>query len=302
MSAAQILLDGLVDYAGLFPPASESMRPAVEKYATYLSGPDRAALGRFIVPVGRLAEFESEARELMPRGEKSEPWRLSVLVGESSPAVAEQLLKFNCHHWSGSADGHAIIDAVELKATTAEEIEAHHRQLPSFFQSYFEIPLAGDVEGLVRAIGRIGGRAKARTGGVTRDAFPPARDILSFLAACANENVAFKATAGLHHPVRGRYNLTYGAGSEAGTMYGFLNVFLAAALLRGGESGSTILKVLEEADGRAFEFSEDAITWQGHRVDASSLRAVRTGFAISFGSCSFREPVDELTALISAHA
>lgn len=302
MSAAQILLDGLVDYAGLFPPASESMRPAVEKYATYLSGPDRAALGRFIVPVGRLAEFESEARELMPRGEKSEPWRLSVLVGESSPAVAEQLLKFNCHHWSGSADGHAIIDAVELKATTAEEIEAHHRQLPSFFRRYFEIPLGGDVEGLVRAIERVGGRAKARTGGVTRDAFPPARDILSFLAACANENVAFKATAGLHHPLRGRYNLTYEAGSEAGTMYGFLNVFLAAALLRGGESESTILKVLEEADGRAFEFSEDAITWRGHRVDASNLRAVRIGFAISFGSCSFREPVDELTALISAHA
>lgn len=302
MSAAQILLDRLVDYAGLFPPASESMRPAVEKYATYLSGPERAALGRFIVPVGRLAEFESEARELMPRGEKSEPWRLSVLVGESSPAVAGQLLKFNCHHWSGSADGHAIIDAVELKATTAEEIEAHHRQLPSFFRRYFEIPLGRDVEALVRAIASVGGRAKVRTGGITRDAFPPARDILSFLAACAKHNVAFKATAGLHHPVRGSYNLTYEAGSEAGTMYGFLNVFLAAALLRGGESESTILKVLEEADGRAFEFSEDAITWRGHRVDASNLRAVRTGFAISFGSCSFREPVDELTALISAHA
>jgi len=300
LSAAQILLDGLVDYAGLFPPASETMRVAVERYAEYR--PDRGALGRFIVPVGRLAEFEVEARELMPRGEKSEPWGLSVLVGESSPAVAEQMLKFNCHHWSGSADGHAIIDAVELKAGTAEEIDAHHRQLPSFFQRYFEIPLGRDVEALVRAIASVGGRAKVRTGGITRDAFPPARDILSFLGACAKHNVAFKATAGLHHPVRGSYNLTYEAGSEAGTMYGFLNVFLAAALLRGGESESTILKVLEEAHGRAFEFSEDAITWRGHRVDASNLRAVRTGFAISFGSCSFREPVDELTALISAHA
>ena len=302
MSAVQVLLDGLVDYAGLFPPASETMRVAVERYAEYRSGPDRGALGSFIVPVGRLAEFEVEARELMPRGEKSEPWRLSVLVGESSPAVAEQMLKFNCHHWSGSADGHAIIDAVELKGTTAEEIEAHHRKLPTVFQRYFEVPLGESVEALVRAIARVGGRAKMRTGGITRDAFPPARDILSFLAACAKEKVAFKATAGLHHPVRGKYNLTYEAGSEAGTMYGFLNVFLAAALLRDGESESTILEVLEDADGRAFDFSEDAVTWRGHRVDASNLRAVRTGFAISFGSCSFREPVHELTALVSAHA
>jgi len=194
LSAAQILLDGLVDYAGLFPPASETMRVAVERYAQYRSGPDRGALGRFIVPVGRLAEFEVEARELMPRGENSEPWRLSVLVGESSPAVTEQMLKFNCHHWPGSADGHAIIDVVELKGTTAEEIDAHHRQVPTFFQRYFEIPLGGNVEALVRAIARVGGRAKVRTGGVTRDAFPPARDILSFLAACAKENVAFSTS------------------------------------------------------------------------------------------------------------
>jgi hypothetical protein len=278
------------------------MPAAVESYASYRAGPDRAALGRFIVPAERLEEFEASARELMPHGEGSDPWLLSVLVAESTAQTSEQLLKFNCHHWSGSADGHAVIDAVELKVAKEEDVEAHHRQLPKFFARYFEVPLSGNVDDIVRAIASVGGRAKIRTGGVTRDAFPAARDIFRFLVACQRENVAFKATAGLHHPVRGSFNLTYKPQSEAGTMYGFLNVFLAAALLRRGESESVVLGVLGETDARAFEFSNDTVGWQDHRVDAGALRETRREFAISFGSCSFREPVDELTALLSDHA
>lgn len=278
------------------------MKAAVESYASYRAGSDRDALGRFIVPLDRLEEFEASARDLMPRGDAAEPWLLSVLVAESTAARAEQMLKFNCHHWSGSADGHAVIDAVELKVANEEDVEAQHRQLPEFFVRYFEVPLNVNVDGIVRSIARVGGRAKIRTGGVTRDAFPAAGDILRFLVACQRENVAFKATAGLHHPVRGSFNLTYKPQSETGTMYGFLNVFLASALLRRGEAESVVLGVLGETDARAFEFSNDSIGWRGHRVDAAALRKIRLEFAISFGSCSFREPVDELTALVSEHA
>ena len=295
-------MDGLVDYAGLFPPASQDMRSAVASYASYRDGADRRALGRFIVPVDRLEEFEEAARQVLPRGQGSDPWRLSVLVSGSVRAAADGMLNFNHHHWSGSQDGHAVIDAAELKAANADEIEAQQRELPAFFQQYFEIPLSGKVQDLVKAIARVGGRAKMRTGGVTRDAFPSARDILAFLVACNAERVPFKATAGLHHPVRGSYNLTYEPDSQAGTMYGFLNVFVAAALVRQGASEATALEVLEESDRGAFEFSGDAIAWRNHRVDASDLRAVRNEFALSFGSCSFREPVDELSQLISAHA
>jgi hypothetical protein len=298
----QVLLEGLVDYAGLFPPASQSMRDAVESYASYRAGPDQPALGRFIVPLERLEEFEAAARELMPRGEAAEPWLLSVLVSESTTERAEQLLRFNCHHWSGSADGHAIIDAVELKVANEKDVEAHHRILPKFFVRYLEVPLNADVDAIMKAIARTGSRAKIRTGGVTRDAFPAARDILRFLLACHRENVAFKATAGLHHPVRGSFNLTYNPQSDAATMYGFLNVFLAAAFVRHGAPERIVLAVLDESDPRAFEISEETIGWRSHRIGISSLREIRRDFAISFGSCSFREPVDELTALVSEHA
>lgn len=294
---------GLVDYAGLFPPASEDMRTAVENYAAYRASADRAALGRFIVPLARLGEFESAAREPMRRGDASEPWRLSVLVGEDTRAAAEQMLRFNCHHWSGSEDGHAVIDVVELKAGSVESIEAQNRNLPSYFQRYFEVPLDGKMEVLIAAIARAGGgaRAKIRTGGTTPDSFPTSRQILSFMLACKREKVAFKATAGLHHPLRGSYRLTYEPGSDAGTMYGFLNLFVAAALVQKAEPETTVLQALEETEPGAFRFSDDEIVWRGHRIDASELERVRGAFAVSFGSCSFREPVDELTRLVSRH-
>jgi hypothetical protein len=211
------------------------------------------------------------------------------------------MLEFNCHHWLGSEHGHALIDAVELKAASVQDIENQHRDLPPLFEQYFEVPLGGDIEVLIKAIARTGARAKVRTGGTAADAFPPARDLLRFLKACHRENVAFKATAGLHHPVRGPYKLTYEPNSESGMMYGFLNLFLAAALVARGESDSTVLAALEESDPRAFEFSDGAIGWKGHRFDAQQLRAVRSDVAVSFGSCSFREPVDELSRLISEH-
>ena len=302
VTAAGVLMEGLVDYAGLFPPASQDMPSAVASYASYRDSADRRALGRLIVPVDRLPEFEDAAREVLPRGEGAEPWRLSVLVPNDVRTAADRMLKFNCHHWSDSPDGHAVIDAVELKASDADEIDAQHRELPDFFQQYFEIPLSGDVQPLVKAIARVGARAKMRTGGITPDAFPSARDILSFLVACNTERVPFKATAGLHHPVRGSYNLTYKPDSQAGTMYGFLNVFLAAVLLREGATEATALEVLEESDPGAFEFAGDTVSWRNHRLDASELGAARKEFALSFGSCSFREPVDELSQLISAHA
>ena len=68
VKAVDALLAGLVDYAGLFPPASEDMRDALENYASYRASDDRSALGRFIVPVSRLKELEGRGAEVDGRG------------------------------------------------------------------------------------------------------------------------------------------------------------------------------------------------------------------------------------------
>jgi hypothetical protein len=300
LTAITALLDGLVDYAGLFPPASEDMRPALESYASYLESTDRRALGRFIVPLSRLKELEDAGADLFPPGYDSEPWRLSVLVADDVHTAGEEMLRFNRDHSSGIRAGRVLIEVAELKASTQAEIESQLEALPPSFASYFEIPTSGDLSPLIKSLGRHGSRAKIRTGGVTPEAFPPAEEIISFMSGCRRERIAFKATAGLHHPIRGTYRLTYEPDGPTGKMYGFLNVFMASTLVYAGESDEMALAVLQEEDPLAFSFSDDAIVWREKRIDTDQIWAARADFAISFGSCSFREPVDELESLSHA--
>ena len=74
MDALSILLEGLIDYAGLYPPASLPMEAAVRNYAAYLGGPRAAWLGRFVLPAARLDAFLA-ARQ----GLDAAPWRLDIL-------------------------------------------------------------------------------------------------------------------------------------------------------------------------------------------------------------------------------
>jgi len=295
--AADALLAGLIDYAGLFPPAGEDMRRALENYASYALGPDRRALGRFIVPIARLSELEKEGNDLMPRGKRPKPWRLSVLVAEDLAGAVEEIARFNRDHGSASRKGRAQIDVVELKATTPDEIGRQRADLSGKLTAYVEIPLSGDIPVLIGALAKTSLRAKVRTGGVTDDAFPAAEKITDFIVACAAQRTPFKATAGLHHPVCGEYRLTYEPDAARAHMFGFLNVFVAAALVHAGEGEDTCLAVLKESAASAFTFSDDAIAWRDKRLTTGQVAAARSEFAIAFGSCSFREPVDELAIL-----
>src|SRR6266550_894260 len=252
VKAVDALLAGLVDYAGLFPPASETMREALENYAAYRESGDHLTLGRFIVPVSRLNELEDAGRDLLPRGAASELWRISVLIGENVRAAGEQMLRFNRQQSLGSTDGYAVVDVAELKAATIDDIARQRSQLPDSFIAYFEIPTRGDMSQLVKAIARAGARAKVRTGGVTPESIPPAKEVVDFIIACRADAVPFKATAGLHHAIRGSYKLTYEPDSPVGTMYGFLNVFVASTLVYTGEPAETAIAALEETDRQAF--------------------------------------------------
>ena len=297
MRIRDALLNGLIDYAGLFPPAGEDMRKAVDNYAEYLRGSDRAALGRFIVPLARVAEFEDAAADRFPRERNARPWQISVLVADDVRRAADEISDFNARHTAKSRRGLATIDVVELKASTLEEVGNQQRDLPRTLTSYFEIPLTGDVPSLVKAIAEITSRAKIRTGGLTPDAFPRAESIIDFMFACRAESVPFKATAGLHHPIRGEYSLTYEPGSPKGMMYGFVNVFVAAALVAAGATEDVALAALEETNPGAFEFHDDYLQWRDNKVTSEQLAITRAEAALSFGSCSFREPIDELAPL-----
>lgn len=280
-----ILLKSLIDYAGLFPPAGLDMARAVSNYARYRTTAHSWALGRFIVPAARLPEFE---QHFTPDGS---PWHLSALIGNNLNVDLASIAEFNAR-----LDHRAVVDVLEAKANTPEEIGDIRRRTPEGLIIYFEVPSGSNCESLVQAVHAAHSRAKIRTGGLTQEMFPAAVEILKFLEACIRENVAFKATAGLHHPLRCTRALTYEKDSPVGTMHGFLNVFLASAFLLDGRSTAELEALLLDDDAANFEFGDSSIAWRGQRISQARLLESRA-LASSFGSCSFEEPIEDLRTL-----
>jgi len=149
----------------------------------------------------------------------------------------------------------------------------------------------------VRTVAACGRRAKIRTGGETADKIPPVEIVIDFMQACATAKVPFKATAGLHHPVRSMHRLTYQPDSPSGMMHGFLNVFLAVAFVRTGIDTPLAVALVNEQSPEAFEFDSSGVLWQDQRLSIAQIAEARRDFAISFGSCSFTEPIEDLQSL-----
>jgi hypothetical protein len=296
MTPIRILLSNAIDYAGLFPPAGLTMKDAVQNYSAYLNGENAWALGRFIAPVSRLNEFESAASGLSPADTPS-GWRLSALAGTDIHDDVSKILRFNERQSGPTGTGRATIDTIEIKASESRDIHNAMTAIPRTITAYFEVPIITHPAPLLAVIGETGAHAKVRTGGITRDAFPGSFCLARFILACTKAGVAFKATAGLHHAIRSVYPLTYEKDSQSGMMHGFLNVFLAAAFSRTGLDADIIVRLLEEESSSAFRFGSDGVEWSGYRVDTNRLRALREHGAVSFGSCSFVEPIDALKAM-----
>ena len=289
----QTLLTGAIDYAGLFPPAALSMREAVARYADYRGVAEAWALGRFVVPLARVEELVAAQGAI---GAHGQGWRLSVLLGGDAADPA-RIRAFNAAHARS-----ALIDSAEVKvvgpaAVARRRIASLTEQLPPSVRLFIEIPIDDELRLFVAAIAGASACAKIRTGGVTKEAFPAARDIARFLICCAEHDTRFKATAGLHHPWRGVYPLTYEANAPTATMFGFLNVMVAAALARRGASEEDLIAVLQSERGSDFRFDDDELRWRTLRLPRQELVESHATFALSFGSCSFEEPVLELRRL-----
>lgn len=232
VGSLRALLENIIDYAGLFPPATLGVKQAVEEYIHQRGGEYAWMLRNFVVPASKVHQV---------------PQELPLSVIETDPA--------------------------------REEV-AHEGV------TYFEAP--------PDEAARLGGRAKIRTGGLVPDAVPAVEYVERFLSDCRVHGLAFKATAGLHHPVRGEHLLTYEQGSEKAVMHGFLNVFMAASFLYAGRPQ---VRVLEETDPTSFRFHDACARWRDATVSTEEIQRARREFAISFGSCSFADPVADLREL-----
>ena len=296
MASPREFLYAIVDYAGLFPPASLSMADAVAAYAEYLSGPDRDLLGRFVLPASRLDEFTRSASEHLPRNEGGEPWRLAAVGASDASGARDAALVFN-RHWNGSKRGNAVCDVIELQVADAESVKAAVDTVPDSFELFLEVQPGGDLDTTIGAMAHTRAAAKIRTGGVTKEAIPSSEQVLLFLKLCRHYGVSFKATAGLHHAMRGDYPLTYDPAAPVGELFGYLNVFLAAAAINEGAPDEVTMGILAERDPSRISFDTTGARWQDFHMDYDRLVMARAGFARSFGSCSFSEPVTEAREL-----
>ena len=280
MTIATALLSRAIDYAGLFPPASLDMRTAIRNYADYRRSSNAWALGRFIVPTTRLGEFYENTAEAV------DVWPLSLLTSSN---IKEDL--------QIASDHKMHVEVVECKVRDISEIRTARKAIPENVAVYFEIPIHDDPSEWIAAIANTGSRVKVRTGGITSDAFPSPLLLARLIEACASARVPFKATAGLHHPVRSLQRLTYEHDSASAVMHGFVNVFFAGALLYFGATLSETIAALEDQCTDSWKYAGSEMCWHSWRITTSQMQAVRDNLAISFGSCSFSEPLLEMDAL-----
>jgi hypothetical protein len=286
--SVRALLAEIVDYAGLFPPSQLSMMESVNNYSTYKNSRFKWMLGRFVVPVLRLDEFAEMGKDLFSKNR--DVWKLSVLAREDIYETVRRIEDFN-----GKFPMNAVADALEIKAVSSLEIENIAVSIPENLTAYFELPLNDNLTDSIETLAITKHRAKIRTGGVTPEAFPSAEEITRFMRICLAADVPFKATAGLHHPLRCEKPLTYEKDAPTGVMNGFLNVFLAAGFLHQGFTPKLIRELLMDKREDNFLFTDDGVLWrQEYFITTSQLKNLRSRGAISFGSCSFVEPIDDL--------
>ena len=303
LPSVRVALDALVDYAGLFPPARLDMDVAVAEYARERRGAQAWMLGRFILPISRLGEL------LADLANDAAPLDLSLIVDvdpEPRAWLASLQSRLSDVARLRDCEPRVRVGALEVllpaPLSQRETFDAPLGQLHAALDRaglsdlpvYAEPPRGpGWLESLADtlcAAARAKVGAKLRCGGVTAGAFPSVREVAAFVRAAHGAGVSFKATAGLHHPVR---HVDPATGFP---MHGFLNL-LAAAALAPGLDIATLDGAVAEEDPAAFVFDDRGFAWREHHVSIADLEKARKHAFVGYGSCSFAEPVDDLIAL-----
>lgn len=299
MAAASVraLLTRSIDYAGMFPPCSLDLAPAVKNQAEYVRSPDSWMLSAFVLPIAKFGE----AAGLLAQFDKHHQCRISALGVKTEHAenflkelkqTAETIRSFQKEH-----SGLAPVAQLEMPLPQDVDVKGLNEAAAILadlnLQAFWEAP----VESAEKAIALLA-RAKLpafgyklRTGGVTADVFPSSVQIARAILASTKHHVPMKFTAGLHHPVRQFRD-------EVKTeMHGFLNVLGAGVLSaeHHWDEAQTV-DMLEDQRPQSFEFHDTVFAWRDWEITLDRIKA-RRKFVTSFGSCSFNEPREDLQAL-----
>lgn len=323
------LLRGVIDYAGIFKPADLTLDDAFHRYLSYRYAAQDWMLSKFIIPTKRLRELDPFAEEIL---RQPEPICFALLLrgGESRQLFLENLEDdvADIRMFQDNYSAHVNIDALEVRLPKDLLSRPSHGAYLDFFhavntaisselkqgsrsQVFYEIPFAAmgrdqlrDFLGALQDHNKKWGEhhskpdgVKLRCGGLEPAAFPSCKDLAKAIVSCCKAKVPFKATAGLHHPIR-HENTSFGAPA-----HGFINLLLAGVVASDQSNDfdeELIRELLEDRDVGHFVFTDEAAMWRGTenllRIPVAVVRKGRQNAVLSFGSCSFEEPVEDLVA------
>ena len=330
-NSLQKIMNGLIDYAGLFPPAKLPLDQAITEYISHFRDQKKWMLGRFIIPISQLNDLE----KFIPKFDNVGTLKLSVLGAQSNSdkEFFEQTKKeiSIIKEYRKKHEGKVSIEVIEtklpsqspskdvmakiVKLLNSNNLEHYHEfpELPYVGINYATNEEEGDwddkITPVIEIISKLDNAGiKLRCGGIVKEAFPSVEQVAAMIQNCSIYQVPLKFTAGLHHPIRHH-------SSEYSTeMHGFINMFSASAFAStfpkpNNEQEKFRMFILlshmidcqNESD---FEFTDDKMTWKvgddrdsRFEISKETIEQSRENAAISFGSCSFQEPMDDLTQL-----
>ena len=324
-------MDGLIDYAGLFPPADLPLNEAISEYISQIKSDNSQMLSRFIIHTSKLDELD----EFLPLFEDIGPLRLSVLGGGGN-SDDEYLNKINqnitnINDYREKHGNKIEIDVIECKMpsnspskSTMEKATASlNRNGLTHYHEFAELPPVGmnysteiddsswdkEILPTVELISKLDNAGiKLRCGGIVKEAFPSVEQVAAMIQTCVIIGVPMKFTAGLHHPIR------HFADEYDEYMHGFINTFGAGVFATTFPKPKNsqekyrmfilLSHMIDDQNAENFSFTNDSMTWKvgddrdtQFEIDAETIENARKNGMISYGSCSFQEPIDDLTQL-----
>jgi hypothetical protein len=309
------LLQGTLDYAGMFPPASLDLSEAVAEFRAIRASPEQWMLARFVVPVDMLDSFARQHTADLQNA--APPWQIAVIaspvpafdaLGTATSADGPRLALF-----SGRFGASVQVATYEVRLPAPaglSDLGAQREAVTHVRQSFnpggstrifYEVSFGHDWESVVRSAAEAiaeSNRAsglrdglKIRCGGPTAADIPSAEKVAFAIVAARDADIPIKFTSGLHHPVR-HHDTELNVKA-----HGFLNILTASVLAYTLDlNWVNTQRIVQSSDASQFRFGDDQLAWGEYVADINAISSARQQFAASFGSCTFDEPRADLQA------
>ncbi|MFA1542449.1 hypothetical protein [Actinomadura monticuli] len=260
---------GLCDDAAVFPPGLAPLAEAVPTHRAHRAAPYAGLVGTLVLPATAL----EDAYPLLRDGA---PLDLSI-TAPGGPCQAAKAL-------ATAADMPVRVRGLEVAVPPGMRPDEFFRLLGGTdVPVYVEIPRDDRRAAMIAAVAARRHRAKFRTGGVKAHLYPSPDELAAAIVSVVNARLPFKATAGLHHPVRN-------TDPETGFhQHGFLNLLLATDAALRGRTAADLAAILADRDA-------PSVATRVRALGEARAIAARGRF-LSFGTCSITDPLNELADL-----